>query len=154
MRLARLGVAVAVVAAVGGSVSACQSHSCDATTTVVDAKAAEIVSTRGLLTYATSRTTGPWLDLPGNGTIEIDFPPELGVPYDWSVKVSTSQYQGPDAGFTLTTAAGQLDETTSLSGSTFSVTNTTCAEYFAQIILYWLPTASSADGGTADAKAD
>jgi len=153
-------VLLCVTAATAAGTAGCTSHDCDGTNTVVDGgtagSAGRMWAESDRLVWETSPADGPWIDFRGSSSIQLNYPPGFTDPYDWTVWVSTSQYQGADASFTLTTASGQLDEVFSKSATSLTFLNATCAEYYMRAVLYArAPDAGVPDGAaTRDARSD
>lgn len=148
------GGATAAGAAV--AVAGCQTHACDATTTVVDGGTdggsgeLQMASSSGGVVWESASQTGTWLDYPPSGTIAFTFPgefqkillPDAGNPatstlhanYIIQPYVSTAQNQN-GSGATSTLASGQLAQITDVSNTGFSITNNSCAEYFLRVVV-------------------
>ena len=133
----------------------CTSHDCDASTTVMDAGAAgargRFLQMGASPVWETSSWTGPWIDFPGNATLQINLPPGLGPPDSWLAWVSTGQYQSSDASFTATSSSGQLDEVVQSPPGSIAFNNNSCAEYYVRVVLFWYGRDA---GASSDALAD
>jgi len=109
-------------------------------------------------TYETNAIDEPWLDYPGNVTIRVHYPRDVGNA-GWSIipagyiglskDANVDQDANLDPNGTTSQAAGQLAEYSSFSGQGFSVLNATCAHYYARFTVHF----DTLDTG-ADAEAD
>jgi hypothetical protein len=119
------------------------------------------------ITWMTSGATDPWLDFPGQRTFTLFLTPpnmspsisdllaypEGGTP-EWEIEnfntyVSTLE-DTAEAGDTLVSAGGQLDEITALNAIAINTYNATCAHYYLRAVLSivrYNPT-RPADGGS------
>jgi len=146
--------------AISVATAGCNSHDCDATTTVVDAGGAgatgRLVQTPGQVIWESSSWDGPWIDYRGNATLQVNLPAGLGPPDSYLMWVSTAQYQSSDSSFTATSTSGQLDEVVSGPPGSIDFNNNSCAEYFARIVLTWYVADAGAPDSAAgaDAQAD
>jgi hypothetical protein len=157
----RRALAALLAAAAGGAAAAgaagCQTHACDASTTVVDGGTSvnggngelAMEGEGGPVVWESAPLMGKWLDYPPSGTITFNFPktfvnviaPDAGsteqCPYgNYQVLPYVSTAQDQDAsGATSTPASGQLAQITDACATGFSITNNTCSEYFLRVVV-------------------
>ena len=119
------------------SLSGCQTHLCDATSSTVDDSDGGPVPLHrspGMVVWESAPFEGPWLDFPGEATITFELPAGLGWPDEIDPVVSTGPYQ--DSG-TWTLGADQVVEGTNPDSHTIALTNATCAEYYLRVEVKW-----------------
>lgn len=166
--LLSLGLLATFGAAVPGGLmmTGCSTHVCDQQCVHIDSQglagpcggavggtpsgyAPHLFDDQGELGWETASLDGPWLDYPGNRTWVIDFPPELQTgcpPSDVMPYISADNSGVPNASHSnWVNGAGQLDEYGSVSPTSISVTNATCAEYALRLVIH-VPTVQSVTG--------
>jgi hypothetical protein len=122
------------------ALSGCYTHQCDPS--LSDFGGGRMLDEN---TYETNGVDEPWLDYPGNVTLTVHYPDVGRVPTSIDPYVGISRYpNGPDSNWTE--AAGALAEYSSLSRTSFQVSNKTCASYFARFVVHF-PPISRADAG-------
>jgi hypothetical protein len=128
-------------------VGGCFTHRCDASS--YDYNGGRII---GGNTYETTDFNGPWLDYPGNVTIRVHFPMDVGDAAVIALPpvgyVGVSQDPNEESGSTYVAAAGQLAQYTHLNSEGFTVTNATCAHYFAFFLVQFEPLDAGFGAGT------
>ena len=158
-----------VLATVGPATTGCTTHQCDQTVYDWD---------KGFMldedTYVSNDLDQTWLDYQGNTTIQFRFPPAVagrileGAPeVDIGTDPTPNSGAARAAGGNFSQAAGQLAifnelNTTpdhdgadggSLFGGGFVLTNASCAQFFAHVVVHFAPrvagTSDSLDGGIA-----
>jgi hypothetical protein len=100
-------------------------------------------------TYETNAIDEPWLNYPGNATIRVHYPMDVGAA-GWSITplgyVALAQVPdaGPDAQpdalagpVQVVEAPGQLAEYSDFNSQGFTVLNATCANYFARFTVHF-----------------
>lgn len=131
-------VAVTVPAATG-----CYTHQCDAS--AYDYSGGFMPDST---TWESNEIDQPWLNYGPNATVRIHFPPSIGrAPTDVHVYVGTgTEPNGP--GYNYSEASGQLAIVNFLSPSGMWVTNGSCADYYAWVVVHFLPPSLVLFGGT------
>ena len=132
--------------------SGCFTHNCDAS--LYDYYGGRMLPDN---TYETNAVDEPWLDFPGNVTIRVHYPRDVGdaawsiIPMGWvgpSQDANMDQDANLDPNRTTTPASGQLAEFSSFSSQGFSVLNATCAHYYARFTVHFDTLDFGADAGT------
>jgi hypothetical protein len=131
-----LAFSVTTISAVNG----CYTHQCDPS--AYDYDGGRMLDDN---TYETNRVDEPWLSYPGNVVVRVHYPDTGRAPTSIDPYVGVSRFPNvPDSNWTQ--AAGALAEYSSMSPTGFSVTNGTCATYFARFVVHF-PPVPGADAG-------
>jgi hypothetical protein len=142
--IARAGAVALVLTPAAAGVLDCYGHQCDASTSTFPSDAGRMLDDN---TFETNAIDEPWLKYPGNVTLRVKYPMEVGRPMSWlEPYVGTSEQPSQNDGSTWILASGALAELSSSDATGFSVLNATCASYFARFVVHFAPR-SAADGG-------
>ncbi len=155
-RVYALGIVVASLGAIGlgGAIigpsaitTGCTTHQCDSLST--DFYGGRMPDPN---TYETSDWNEDWIYYPGEVTVRVHFPPgntRAPVSIDAYVGTGLSPNGGPDfqGGEGWVPAAGQLAEFFFVDQTGFSVSNTSCATYYARFVAHFPPEGITLFGG-------
>jgi hypothetical protein len=155
-RVYALGIVLASLGAVclGGAMTGpaatatgCTTHQCDSLST--DFYGGRMTDPN---TYETSDWNEDWVDYPGEVTVRVHFPAgntRVPVSIDSYVGTGLSPNGGPDfqPGESWVLAGGQLAELFFLDQTGFSVTNGSCAAYYARFVAHFPPEGITLFGG-------
>lgn len=147
-RLALRGaVATAIGLMVASAAAGCFTHQCDPSSS--DYYGGRITADKGIAMFETTDISDNWLDYPGNATIRVHFPMDVGDQVSWPPMgyVGISRHPNSDQESNLVEAVGSLAEYSHLDRQGFTVTNATCAHYFAYFKVYLGAFAGGADAG-------
>jgi hypothetical protein len=130
--------------------AACYTHQCDATN-LPPYEGGEMVNADTYETNPLASPAEPWVNFPGGATLTVTYPATVqkavaGRPITGLQAYVGISDQPNGGGANFTNASGGLAEFSDAGATGFSVTNATCAHYFAWFQVTFAP----ADSGAAD----